>query len=935
MANSNRVFVSPGVFTSEKDLSFVSQSVGVSTLGLVGETKKGPAFEPVLVSGYNGFRTMFGGSSPEKMGETLKYPLPYYAKSYLSQSSQLFVTRVLGYSGYDAGSAHSIKTIAGVNSTTIGQSNSLKADFVIELDNGSLDIAGLGQLETDYLNTEFESNAGVTTSFLDFVNLNLSEDKVMVMGPYYNTFDWNTIGVDDTDKVIYPMSDSKWADQISFTGLNESGFAFYASKFDDAGVIKVQIVVMELDVVRFSEFHNKTIAILRSRAEYTGDDLNFKLNSDITMTSGLVNENALADFDLSFTSSAGTHSFTCNLAPSSKKFITKVIGEAAFDKNPDDYPVYVDKVYDNYLNWLIATGKIKGLSTGVLDKVNDGGDFKSKYTSSYTPYVVSEVRGGFVSNLFRFATISDGDASAREVKISFVNISIEKQEFDIIVRDFFDTDASPIVLEKFSRCSMNPDVPGYVARKVGTSDGEYELKSSYIILELSEDAPIDAVPSGFRGYEVKDYNFASSSNASINYKNEYYTAGQVIGIDNDGNDIVVNSDKIRKTYLGVSNTVGFDPSFFEFSGDYQGVELLKGFHLSSQSNGVEFVKTNDNFELSEGNFEKLVGCKFTIAPVGGFDGFDIFRKERTNGDQYIMGKSPYANAGFDPYVGDSDYYAFLDGIRTYSNPEAVDINLFSTPGLNFFDNSSLVGEAIDMIEEERADSLYVIDSPNRSSVDEIVGDIEDIGFDSNYSATYWPWIQVRDTENSVQVYVAPTGEVLKNIALTDNISFPWFASAGYSRGIVNAIKAKKKLTLDERDELYVNRINPIATFSDVGTIIFGNKTLQVRESALDRINVRRLLLQARKLISNVAVRLLFEQNDEVVRNEFLSLVNPILENIKRERGLTEFKVVLSSSPEDMDRNQLSGKIYIKPTRALEFIDIEFLVTPTGASFENI
>lgn len=935
MANSNRVFVSPGVFTSEKDLSFVSQSVGVSTLGLVGETKKGPAFEPVLVSGYNGFRTMFGGSSPEKMGETLKYPLPYYAKSYLSQSSQLFVTRVLGYSGYDAGSAHSIKTIAGVNTTTIGQSNSLKADFVIELDNGSLDVAGLGQLETDYLNTEFESNAGVTTSFLDFVNLNLSEDKVMVMGPYYNTFDWNTIGVDDTDKVIYPMSDSKWADQISFTGLNESGFAFYASKFDDAGVIKVQIVVMELDVVRFSEFHNKTIAILRSRAEYTGDNLNFKLNSDITMTSGLVNENALADFDLSFTSSAGTHSFTCNLAPSSKKFITKVIGEAAFDKNPDDYPVYVDKVYDNYLNWLIATGKIKGLSTGILDKVNDGGDFKSKYTSSYTPYVVSEVRGGFVSNLFRFATISDGDASAREVKISFVNISIEKQEFDIIVRDFFDTDASPIVLEKFSRCSMNPDVPGYVARKVGTSDGEYELKSSYIILELSEDAPIDAVPSGFRGYEVKDYNFASSSNASINYKNEYYTAGQVIGIDNDGNDIVVNSDKIRKTYLGVSNTVGFDPSFFEFSGDYQGVELLKGFHLSSQSNGVEFVKTNDNFELSEGNFEKLVGCKFTIAPVGGFDGFDIFRKERTNGDQYIMGKSPYANAGFDPYVGDSDYYAFLDGIRTYSNPEAVDINLFSTPGLNFFDNSSLVGEAIDMIEEERADSLYVIDSPNRSSVDEIVGDIEDIGFDSNYSATYWPWIQVRDTENSVQVYVAPTGEVLKNIALTDNISFPWFASAGYSRGIVNAIKAKKKLTLDERDELYVNRINPIATFSDVGTIIFGNKTLQVRESALDRINVRRLLLQARKLISNVAVRLLFEQNDEVVRNEFLSLVNPILENIKRERGLTEFKVVLSSSPEDMDRNQLSGKIYIKPTRALEFIDIEFLVTPTGASFENI
>ena len=177
--------------------------------------------------------------------------------------------------------------------------------------------------------------------------------------------------------------------------------------------------------------------------------------------------------------------------------------------------------------------------------------------------------------------------------------------------------------------------------------------------------------------------------------------------------------------------------------------------------------------------------------------------------------------------------------------------------------------------------------------------------------------------------------MLRNIALTDNVSFPWFAVAGYSRGLVNSIKAYKKLTLDERDDLYKNRINPIATFSDTGTIIWGNKTLQVRESALDRINVRRLLLRTRKLISAIAVRLLFEQNDEQVRNEFLRLVNPILESIKRERGIFEFKVTVSNDPEDIDANTLRGKIYIKPTRSLEFIDLEFIITPTGASFENI
>jgi phage tail sheath protein FI len=173
------------------------------------------------------------------------------------------------------------------------------------------------------------------------------------------------------------------------------------------------------------------------------------------------------------------------------------------------------------------------------------------------------------------------------------------------------------------------------------------------------------------------------------------------------------------------------------------------------------------------------------------------------------------------------------------------------------------------------------------------------------------------------------------LALTDNIAFPWFASAGYTRGIVNAIKARKKLTQEDRDTLYQGHINPIATFSDVGTVIWGNKTTQIAESALDRINVRRLLLQARKLISAVAVRLLFEQNDDKVRQDFLDSVNPILDSIRRDRGLIDFRVVVTNTPEDLDRNQMTGKIYLKPTKALEFIDIEFLITPSGASFENI
>ena len=245
-----------------------------------------------------------------------------------------------------------------------------------------------------------------------------------------------------------------------------------------------------------------------------------------------------------------------------------------------------------------------------------------------------------------------------------------------------------------------------------------------------------------------------------------------------------------------------------------------------------------------------------------------------------------------------------------------------------------------MIEEERADSLYIMTTPDINgggdvmTVDEVTG-VLDGQFDSNYSCTYWPWIQVNDAENNVLVFMPPTRDVVRNIALTDNIAFPWFATAGINRGDVDAIKARKKLTLAERDVLYENRINPIATFTSDGIKIWGNKTLQIKETALNRINVRRLLLQARKLISAVSIRLLFEQNDSIVRNQFLGLVNPILDNIRSERGLTDFRVVLSNSPEDYDRNQLTGQIFLKPTRALEFIQLEFVIMNTGASFNNI
>jgi hypothetical protein len=362
--------------------------------------------------------------------------------------------------------------------------------------------------------------------------------------------------------------------------------------------------------------------------------------------------------------------------------------------------------------------------------------------------------------------------------------------------------------------------------------------------------------------------------------------------------------------------------------------------------------------------------KFTLCMAGGFDGWDIYEERRTNEDRFALGGTGYlagacvtarypTATGFGTFknitvdadsqsFANTDYYAYLLGILTFQNPESTNINVFATASIDYVYNQTLVEAAIDMIQFQRADSIYIVTTPDYNmllpdSTDQnqviypqsAVDNLDNTGIDSNYTATYYPWILVRDTVNNTQIYIPPTGEVCRNLALTDNISFPWFASAGYTRGLVNSIKARVKLTQQDRDTLYQGRINPIATFADVGTVIWGNKTLQVADTALNRLNVRRLLLQARKLISAVAVRLLFEQNDQIVRQQFLDSVNPILDSIRRDRGLYDFRVTVSSSPEDLDRNTLTGKIYLKPTKALEFIDIEFFITPTGASFENI
>ena len=938
MANSNRVFVSPGVYTSEKDLTFVAQSVGVTTLGLVGETLSGPAFEPLLISSFDEFKTYFGTTSPLKDGNSNpKYELPYVAKAYLQESNQLFVTRILGLTGYKPVTTWGIQTLGGIT---------YSATAYAEVGGGTMSSGGTGTYTTD-LNAKTATTGDSVTAFISGITVNnLINDN------------WFTIGLIPTGSTpgtgteltgpIGDFTNYQWSNNF-YEGAGD--LRSYLFVFDGAGSWDVTKYTYTGATV--NNYGGIMVAALRSRGHYSVDTLILE-TTGVTMSSATdtitggstIEANPLGDFTLTIgTVDGASKDFTCSMDSSSTKYIKKVLGVDVYDKVYGDYPLYTFESYAELVSALSKRGLIRGLSATALEQ-SVGDDFLTTWATPSSPMVVSEVRGGVVDDLFEVITIPDGDAANHDVKVTIMNIDLDTAEFDMVVRDYNDTDTNQVILEKYSRCTMNPELPGYVALKVGTSDTTYALKSKYIMLSMVDDHPTSAIPAGFKGFYADSLNGASLGNTM--YKTKYYTAGDVVtytsGVADD-----ISTDKVRKVSLGLSSQMGFDTDLLKFKGTAPSTTST-GFHLSTNASTITggtitgYMYDCTPYDLEgtvKGMLDTVSYRKFTFAVCGGFDGWDIYRNVKTYGNGYIYGKTTYLNANtdnggvFDPDTGNSDYDAYLAGIETFSNPEAVDINIFATPGINWYDHSSLVEQAIDMTETDRADSLYIIASPNYDTVDEVTDAIDGLDMDSNYSCTYWPWIQVRDNDNSTQLYIPPTGEVVRNIALTDNVSYPWFATAGYSRGLVNAVKALKKLTLDERDELYKVRINPIATFSDTGPIIWGNKTLQVKESALDRINVRRLLLRTRKLVSAVAVRLLFEQNDEQVRNEFTRLVNPILEAIKKERGLYDFRMTVSNDPEDIDANTLRGKIYIKPTRSLEYIDVEFIITPTGASFENI
>ena len=355
-----------------------------------------------------------------------------------------------------------------------------------------------------------------------------------------------------------------------------------------------------------------------------------------------------------------------------------------------------------------------------------------------------------------------------------------------------------------------------------------------------------------------------------------------------------------------------------------GVNLPTNFYLAADGVTVNVDSAGTSYSASlpiatSGSFWSATGNNVsTTTAVGAVTWFQDIASAGTNA-QGVVGAS------------------YNTAISLLSNKDDYQFNIISTPGLIAANTTAGANTAINSVialAENRGDCIAVVDLvPTGSTVGAVTG--QAAGFNSSYAATYWPWVQIKSATGRNEW--SPAGTLVPGIyAFTDAIAAPWFAPAGLVRGgIPGVIQAERKITKGERDTLYAGKVNPIATFPGSGIAVFGQKTLQTKASALDRVNVRRLLISLKKFIGDQARTLVFEQNTLTTRNKFLSVVNPYLQSVVQRQGLYAFRVVMDDSnntADSIDRNQLNGQILIQPTKTVEFVVLDFTIAPTGATF---
>ena len=886
-------FVSPGVFVKEIDKSQIPKAAQGLGPVIIGRTEKGPAFRPTMVQSYDEFVKVFGepiagggSSDPWREGN---YSAPTYAsfaaQAYLRNNGPITVVRLLGVADSDADGTTAALGGAGWTVPSLGDGPS---------DGGAYGL--------------FMVNSASAGSSLT-----------------------------GTLAAIWYLQNGTIALSGAIRGNNTTAnTASNASLLESTAQHEFKVVIKD-----------------------------------------------------STDSNAKTYQF--NFDPNSDKYIRR-----AFNTNPVATNTTTTTAAKRESYWLGETFEFavkdkcdgsaqQAVLLGLKNGSNQGGDFVGiDARPSETGYFIAQnllhpsgnnFQAENQPELFKIVSLdTNGDWNQRNIKISIRDLKAPKDKdvspygtFTVEVRKINDTDSKKQVLEVFSNLDLNPNSPNYIAKVIGDryiswnsterrykEYNDYPNNSQYIRVEMAEGVKNqlvdkESLPFGVKAMEFPAISLREKSDAPEKYS-DHKKAYFGVDLRQSGSSTRFersNVDLVRAKPGAISS---FDAGtttehMWTFTLDDLKIQEDNNDKHAEYSSGSCAASTS--LSSVSGGYQAVIDngfTKFTTVLHGGFDGLDVteadpFRNTLTDGKTRL------------------NNYAFASVMRALdviAEPDEIEFNLATMPGIT---NETLTQELADVC-EERGDALAIIDPkggyepihegspdsyPSIGSVSTTVSNMKSRDLDSSYACLYYPWVQVKAPTGQL-IWVPPSVVALGTMGSSASRSELWFAPAGFNRGGlsegsagINVISAREKLSSDDRDDLYENRINPIASFPSEGIVIFGQKTAQIQSSALDRINVRRLLIHLKKEISRISNRILFDQNVPATWNRFLGKVEPLLASVKARFGLEDYRVVLdeSTTTADLrDRNIMYAKIMLKPAKAIEFIALDFTIMRSGASFDD-
>jgi hypothetical protein len=646
-----------------------------------------------------------------------------------------------------------------------------------------------------------------------------------------------------------------------------------------------------------------------------------------------VSANDNGDFGDVYTLVVGGVTYDVNIDATKAASIDKVFGTTPLSSKSKYTNIWFD-LNDLSTAELAKTGLT--LTAEQMPAQRFSSSIENAYSFASTPFIKSQkFDGNNRYDLFKVHTLAHGEGENTRFKIQISNIKSSLSgsygTFSLTVREFGDSDKRKVILESYNNLTLDYTSPNFIGRRIGdrtiaiasdgkiTETGDYSNKSKYIRVEIKPEGfyPIEAVPFAFGGYTIPATFAGVDATAAMFPLIRYTTASlESTGSYSSGFEFGDNNSIAAKNNLNYLKPIPFGAT--SGSNTEFGLDNTKG---------VNGVGLSAAYTASAGDIAQR---NFCLPLQGGFNGVDP-TVDILKGASIIDTNTQGFNCSTSTASGTK---AYVKALNTLSNPDELDINLLVTPGIIRNQHRYVSTKAIDLC-EAREDVFYIADFVGANdSITEVVEEASLV--DSNYTATYYPWVKTIDTITNKVLPVPPSTLLVGTYAQNDRLGAEWFAPAGLNRGgIQGAVQVLNRLTQSERDTLYEGKVNPIAAFPGQGISAFGQKTLQESSSALDRINVRRLLINLKKFVASTSRFLVFEQNTGQTRAKFLNTVNPYLESVQQRQGLYAFRVVMdetNNTPDVIDRNILQGSVFLQPAKTAEFIVIDFNILPTGATF---